>query len=151
LKIPPAAWSVNNQLYNPSIFLYSDFTLKATLTTTTKTNGLKNKNNINVPAGQGDELNCKKNNILSSLYNHTILSTYQELIKNKHTHIIIIPVLSYTHVLKHLWWLLHSVYLFDREQSSRGLFINYYILTSSYNIKQKQLVSHHHHKYQDIL
>ena len=60
LKIPPAAWSVNNQLYNPSIFLYSDFTLKATLTTTTKTNGLKNKNNINVPAGQGDELNCKK-------------------------------------------------------------------------------------------
>jgi hypothetical protein len=26
------------------------------------------KININVPAGQGDELNCKKNNILSSLY-----------------------------------------------------------------------------------
>jgi hypothetical protein len=25
-------------------------------------NGLK-RNNINVPAGQGDELNCKKNNI----------------------------------------------------------------------------------------
>jgi len=24
------------------------------------------------------------------------------------------------------------------------------LLTSSYNIKQKQLVSHHHHKYQDI-
>jgi len=113
LKIPPAAWSVNNHLYNPSIFLYIDFTLKATLTTTTKTNGLKNKNNINVPAGQGDELNCKKNNILSSLYNHTILSTYQELIKNKHTHIIIIPVLSYTHVLKHLWWSLFYIRFYN--------------------------------------
>ena len=108
--------------------------------------------------GRGMNWTVKNNNILSSLLktikNHTILSTYQELIrrtKQKKPYISsIIPVLSYTHVLKHLWWLLHSVYLFDREQSSRGLFINYYILTSSYNIKQKQLVSHHHHKYQDI-
>jgi len=28
---------------------------------------VKKTHNINVPAGQGDELNCKKNNILSSL------------------------------------------------------------------------------------
>lgn len=48
-------------------------------------NGLK-RNNINVPAGQGDELNCKKTTLIISKKeknlpkNHTILSTYQELI-----------------------------------------------------------------------
>merc|ERR1711956_161914 len=51
-------------------------------------NGLK-RNNINVPAGQGDELNCKKNTLIiskkekKSTKNHTILSTYQELIKQE--------------------------------------------------------------------
>merc|ERR1739838_675870 len=51
-------------------------------------NGLK-RNNINVPAGQGDELNCKKTTLIiskiekKSSKNHTILSTYQELIKQE--------------------------------------------------------------------
>jgi len=52
-------------------------------------NGLK-RNNINVPAGQGDELNCKKTTLIiskkekkQSSKNHTILSTYQELIKQE--------------------------------------------------------------------
>jgi hypothetical protein len=70
----------------------------------------KKKLNINVPAGQGDELNCKKQQhfiiSIKTIKNHTILSTYQELIrrtKQKKTYISsIIPVLSYTHVLKHL-------------------------------------------------
>jgi len=68
------------------------------------------KLNINVPAGQGDELNCKKQQhfiiSIKTIKNHTILSTYQELIrrtKQKKPYISsIIPVLSYTHVLKHL-------------------------------------------------
>ena len=71
---------------------------------------IKKKLNINVPAGQGDELNCKKQQhfiiSIKTIKNHTILSTYQELIrrtKQKKTYISsIIPVLSYTHVLKHL-------------------------------------------------
>jgi len=70
----------------------------------------KKKLNINVPAGQGDELNCKKQQhfiiSIKTIKNHTILSTYQELIrrtKQKKPYISsIIPVLSYTHVLKHL-------------------------------------------------
>ena len=51
--------------------------------------GSKEKN-INVPAGQGDELNCKKTTLIiskkrkkQSSKNHTILSTYQELIKQE--------------------------------------------------------------------
>ena len=54
----------------------------------------KKKLNINVPAGQGDELNCKKQQhfiiSIKTIKNHTILSTYQELIRRtkqkKHTY-----------------------------------------------------------------
>jgi len=71
----------------------------------------KKKLNINVPAGQGDELNCKKQQ-------HFIISNYKNYQKpyyfvnisrahskneTKKPYISsIIPVLSYTHVLKHL-------------------------------------------------
>jgi len=59
----------------------------------------KKKLNINVPAGQGDELNCKKQQhfiiSIKTIKNHTILSTYQELIrrtKQKKT----IHIINYT-------------------------------------------------------
>lgn len=85
------AKKLNICTFNPSlecavsIYLIKILPLSATL------NGLKN---INVPAGQGDELNCRT----TLLHLYTILSTYQELIITYH-----LPVLSYTHVLKHLW------------------------------------------------
>jgi len=70
----------------------------------------KKKLNINVPAGQGDELNCKKTTTFYHLYklSKTILfcqhikSSFEERNKKKPYISSIIPVLSYTHVLKHL-------------------------------------------------
>jgi len=70
----------------------------------------KKKLNINVPAGQGDELNCKKQqHFIISIKNYqkpyyfVNISRAHSKNETKKTYISsIIPVLSYTHVLKHL-------------------------------------------------
>merc|ERR1712173_44217 len=85
----------------------------------------------------GDELNCKKTTFYH-LHGHTILSTYQELIKNKQTYH------HYTCTELHTCF---ETFVMIITFSSLFIILTK-LLTSSYNIKQ--LVSHHHHKYQDI-
>ena len=99
--------------------------------------------------GRGMNWTVKKTTLIiskkekKSSKNHTILSTYQELIKQERQK----TKKTYHH---YTCTELHTCFeTFVMIITFSSLFIILTkLLTSSYNIKQ--LVSHHHHKYQDI-
>lgn len=65
----------------------------------------------------------EKNNLLKTiLFCQHIKSSLNKKDKKQRKHIIIIPVLSYTHVLKHLWWSL----IYIRFYNFQTIILTYY-------------------------
>lgn len=66
--------------------------------------------------------NRKKNLLKTILFCQHIKSSLNKKDKKQRKHIIIIPVLSYTHVLKHLWWSL----IYIRFYNFQTIILTYY-------------------------
>ena len=83
----------------------------------------------------------EKNNLLKTiLFCQHIKSSLNKKDKKQRKHIIIIPVLSYTHVLKHLWWSL----IYIRFYNFQTIILTYYYY---YTKKENYL----HHRNYEIL
>ena len=71
----------------------------------------------------------KKYLLKTILFCQHIKSSLNKKDKKQRKHIIIIPVLSYTHVLKHLWWSLFYI----RFYNFQTIILTYYYYTKKEN------------------